>query len=94
MSLAFTLPTRIAVDIGIGVRYTFIPGSRKALISNGVFDSISSGILIYTGLVELMAHEFLYSNEFKGDQGFKKMLLAYLIMCCGAGLMALLGKWA
>lgn len=94
MALAFALTTPIAVAIGIGVRHSFVPGSRKALISNGVFDSISSGILIYTGLVELMAHEFLFSNEFKGPAGFKKMMFAYFIMCCGTGLMALLGKWA
>ena len=94
MALAFALTTPIAVAIGIGVRHSFVPGSRTALISNGVFDSISSGILIYTGLVELMAHEFLYSNQFKGKDGFRKMLSAYLCMCLGAGLMALLGKWA
>lgn len=94
MGLAFTLTSPIAVAIGIGVRHSWIPGSRKALIANGVFDSISSGILIYTGLVELMAHEFLFSNQFKGHGGLKRMLSAYLIMCLGAGLMALLGKWA
>ncbi|KAM3167494.1 Zinc-regulated transporter 2 [Saccharomyces cerevisiae] len=94
MGLAFTLTSPIAVAVGICVRHSWIPGSRRALIANGVFDSISSGILIYTGLVELMAHEFLYSNQFKGPDGFKKMLSAYLIMCCGAALMALLGKWA
>lgn len=94
MGLAFTLTAPIAAAIGIGVRNSFIPGSRTALITNGIFDSISSGILIYTGLVELMAHEFLYSNQFKGPDGFKRMLYAYFIMCCGAALMALLGKWA
>ena len=94
MGLAFTLTSPIAAAIGIGVRNSFLPGSRTALITNGVFDSISSGILIYTGLVELMAHEFLYSNQFKGPDGFKRMLYAYFIMCCGAALMALLGKWA
>ncbi|CAI4047522.1 hypothetical protein SUVZ_12G1800 [Saccharomyces uvarum] len=94
MGLAFTLTSPIAVAVGIGVRHSWIPGSRRALIANGIFDSISSGILIYTGLVELMAHEFLYSNQFKGPDGLRKMLSAYFIMCCGAALMALLGKWA
>lgn len=94
MGLAFTLTSPIAVAIGIGVRHSWVPGSRNALIANGIFDSISSGILIYTGLVELMAHEFLFSNQFKGPDGLKKMLWAYFIMCLGAGLMALLGKWA
>ena len=94
MSLGYTLCTPIAIAIGLGVRHSYPPESRRALITNGVFDSISAGILIYTGVVELMAHEFLYSNEFKGDAGFKKMLQAYFVMCWGAGLMALLGKWA
>ncbi|CAN3354526.1 zinc-regulated transporter 2 [Diutina catenulata] len=94
LGLAFTLVTPIAIAIGLGVRSTYAPGSRKALITNGVFDAISAGILIYTGLIELMAHEFLFSNEFKGQNGFKKMLWAFFIMCWGAGLMALLGRWA
>lgn len=94
MGAAFTCTSPIAAAIGIGVRNSFLPGSRTALITNGVFDSISSGILVYTGLVELMAHEFLYSNQFKGPDGFRRMLAAYFIMCCGAALMALLGKWA
>ncbi|KAK5773683.1 low-affinity Zn(2+) transporter ZRT2 PWA37_004964 [Arxiozyma heterogenica] len=94
MALAFSLTCPIAVAIGIGVRNSWVPGSRRALIANGVFDSISSGILIYTGLVELMAHEFLFTNQFKGPGGLKRMLAAYIVMSLGAGLMALLGKWA
>lgn len=94
LALGYTITTPIAIAIGIGVRHSFAPGSRKALISNGCFDAISAGILIYTGLVELMAHEFLYANSFKGPNGFKWMMLAFFIMCLGAGLMALLGKWA
>lgn len=94
MALGFTVTTPIAIAIGLGVRHSFVPGSRKALISNGVFDAISAGILLYTGIVELMAHEFLYSNQFKGEGGFKRMILAYLIMATGAGVMALIGKWA
>lgn len=91
---AYGICTPIAIAAGLGVRTTYPPGSRRALITNGCFDAISSGILLYTGIVELMAHEFLYSNEFKGDKGFKMMLWAFFTMCWGAGLMALLGKWA
>ncbi|ODV70543.1 Zinc/iron permease [Hyphopichia burtonii NRRL Y-1933] len=94
LALAYTFTTPIAIAIGLGVRTTYAPGSRRALITNGVFDSISAGILFYAGIVELMAHEFLYSGEFKGKDGFKKSLLAFFTLCWGAGLMALLGKWA
>jgi zinc transporter 1/2/3 len=63
------------------------------LIVNGVFDSISAGILIYTGLVELMAHEFMFSNAMRRAK-VNVLLSAFGLMCLGAGLMALLGKWA
>lgn len=91
---AFALVTPVAIAIGLGVRKSYAPGSRTALLVNGVFDALLAGVLIYTGLVELMAHEFLFSLEFKGPNGFRKMLWAYFIMCWGGGLMALLGYWA
>ncbi|KAH3662352.1 hypothetical protein OGAPHI_005604 [Ogataea philodendri] len=93
LAAAYGVCTPIAIAIGLGVRKTYPPNSRTALITNGVFDSISAGILVYTGLIELMAHEFLFSDEFKGKENMKKMVLAYVVMCTGAGLMALLGGW-
>ncbi|GEQ70839.1 hypothetical protein JCM33374_g4519 [Metschnikowia sp. JCM 33374] len=91
---AFMLVTPVAIAAGLGVRQSYAADSNRALITNGVFDSISAGILVYTGLIELMAHEFLFSGEFKGPGGTKRMLQAYFTMCLGCGLMALLGKWA
>ncbi|GME78985.1 unnamed protein product [Ambrosiozyma monospora] len=94
LGIAYGLTTPIAIAIGVGVRKTYLAGSRTSLITNGVFDSLSAGILIYTGLVELMAHEFFFSNEFSGKKSMVKMIVAYFVMMVGAGLMALLGKWA
>ncbi|CDK24175.1 unnamed protein product [Kuraishia capsulata CBS 1993] len=94
LALGYGLTTPIAVAIGLGVRTSYPTHSRTALIVNGVFDSVSAGILTYTGLIELMAHEFLFSDEFKGKGGLSKMVKAYFVMCTGAGVMALLGKWA
>jgi zinc transporter 1/2/3 len=47
----FTTPLGIAV--GLGVRTTYNPGTATASIVSGVMDAFSSGILIYTGLVEV-----------------------------------------
>lgn len=94
LALGFTLVTPISIAIGLGVRESYPPNSARALITNGVFDSISSGILIYTGLIELMAHEFLFTDAFKGPGGTRRMLQAYACMCFGCGIMALLGRWA
>lgn len=93
LGCAYSVSTPIAIAAGIGVRQTLKPGSLKTLTVNGVFDSISAGILIYTGLVELMAHEFMFNPEMR-KSSIRMTLLAFGCMCVGAGLMAVLGIWA
>lgn len=93
LAITYGFTTPIAIAIGLGVRQSYPPGSRTTLLTNGIFDSISAGILIYTGLVELMAHEFMFSRTMR-DAPLKTLLSAFGLMCLGAGLMALLGKWA
>ena len=88
--VGYAISTPIAIAIGLGVRSTYHPGSATALIANGVFDSISAGILIYTGMVELMAHDFIFS-AYMQRAPVSEMLSAFATMCLGAGLMALLG---
>ena len=84
LGTAYALSTPIAIAIGLGLRQTYAPGTQTALIVNGVFDSISAGILIYTGLVELMAHEFMFS-EYMRRAKMSVVLGAYGSMCLGAG---------
>lgn len=93
LGLAYGLSTPLAIAIGLGVRNTYPPESATTLIVNGVFDSISAGILIYTGLVELMAHEFMFNTGMR-KASIRVVLAAFGTMCAGALLMALLGKWA
>lgn len=93
LGAGYAISTPIAIAIGLGVRTSYPPNSQTTLVVNGVFDSISAGILIYTGLVELMAHEFMFSPYMQRTTN-KVWLSAFLVMCLGAGLMALLGKWA
>ncbi|KAK7918063.1 hypothetical protein PG985_009937 [Apiospora marii] len=89
----YAISTPVAIAVGLGVRQTLSPSSPTTLIVNGVFDSISAGILLYTGLVELLAHEFMFNPDMqKAGLGIK--LLALGCIALGAGLMALLGKWA
>ncbi|KIK63353.1 hypothetical protein GYMLUDRAFT_72072 [Collybiopsis luxurians FD-317 M1] len=87
----FTTPVGIA--IGLGLRTTYNPNSPTALIVSGVLDSLSAGILIYTGLVELLAHEFLFNKEMM-ESSNARLTYALGAMLLGCGLMALLGKWA
>jgi zinc transporter 1/2/3 len=68
------------------------------LIVSGVFDSVSAGVLIYSGLVEVMAREFLLSSHGENQEGRRKdvrsVFAAFFWLCVGAAAMAVLGKWA
>ncbi|KAI0834886.1 ZIP zinc/iron transport family [Hypoxylon sp. FL0890] len=93
LALGYAVSTPIAIAIGLGVRATLEPGSPKNLVINGIFDSISAGILIYTGLVELLAHEFMF-NSYMRNAGLKVQLFALACVALGCGLMAVLAEWA
>ncbi|KAF8239348.1 ZIP zinc/iron transport family [Tricholoma matsutake] len=92
-AMLYGLTTPIGIAAGLGVRTTYNPGSTTASIVSGVLDSISSGILLYTGLVELLAHEFLFNKEMMSASN-GQLVYALTCMCLGCGVMALLGKWA
>ncbi len=89
---AYGLTTPIAIAIGLGLRSTYDNSSFTANVVNGLFDSISAGILMYTGFVEMIARDFLFNPE----RTNKKSRLTFMLVCLflGAGIMALLGKWA
>ncbi|KAI0196474.1 ZIP zinc/iron transport family [Astrocystis sublimbata] len=93
LGIGYALSTPISIAIGLGVRETLQPGSNNAKIVNGIFDSISAGILIYTGLVELLAHEFMFNSEMR-NAGLRTQLSALLCVATGTGLMAVLAIWA
>ena len=84
LAVAYALSTPISIAIGLGLRKAYAPGSSTALMVNGIFDSISAGILIYTGLVELMAHEFMFSPVMR-NAPLPEVLKAFFMVCLGAG---------
>lgn len=92
-AVMFSITTPLGIAIGLGIRSSFEINSPRALITTGVFDAISAGILIYTSLVELMGAEFLHSDEFE-NASLWTVLGAYVWMALGAILMALIGAWA
>lgn len=63
MGGAFALITPIGVAIGIGVHASYNPNSGAALLSIGVLDAISAGILIYAGLIEMLHHDVSSSRR-------------------------------
>jgi solute carrier family 39 (zinc transporter), member 1/2/3 len=109
-ALLYAITTPVGIAAGLGIRNTYNPGSTTASIVSGTMDSISAGILLYTGLVEVDAHVFyfqtvsdstlqLMAHEFifnKEMNNASSGKLAYALCCMvsGTGIMALLGRWA
>ncbi|TNY21115.1 Zip-domain-containing protein, partial [Rhodotorula diobovata] len=92
MAGTFGLITPIGVAIGIGVHSAYNPNSGAALLSIGVLDSISAGILIYAGLVEMLAHDFMHGEL--SHARAPKVVAAFFFLLAGSLCMSVLGKWA
>lgn len=92
LCVAYGLTTPICVAIGLGVRNTYDGSSYTVSVVSGVLDAISAGVLLYTGLVELLARDYLF-NPYR-TKVIKELVFCVTSLLWGAGLMALLGKWA
>ncbi|ODA79372.1 hypothetical protein RJ55_04965 [Drechmeria coniospora] len=93
MVLAYGVTTPIGQAIGLIVHKMYDPASMGGLLVVGFMNAISAGLLLYAGLVQLLAEDFLSENSYKVLRG-KKRLRAYLSVCAGAVLMALVGAFA
>jgi zinc transporter 1/2/3 len=89
----YSICTPLGVAAGLGARESYNGNGATANIVSGVLDATSAGILLYTGLVELLAHEILLNPRMMKSSNGR---LAYIFSCMllGSGLMALLGRWA
>jgi zinc transporter 1/2/3 len=91
MTTFFTLTTPFGIAIGACIASGFDASSPAALIVEGVFDSVSGGILIYMALVDLIAADFLN----KRIQCTRIMqVLSYIALFLGAASMSSLAIWA
>ncbi|EGG00902.1 uncharacterized protein MELLADRAFT_92865 [Melampsora larici-populina 98AG31] len=92
--MVYSFVTPLGLAIGLGVRNTYRPDSPTALMVSGTLDAFSSGVLLYTGLVELLAHDFIFNREMLIESSNGKMAFAIGSVLSGAAIMALLGRWA
>lgn len=93
MVLAYGVTTPIGQAIGLFMHRIYDPASMAGLITVGFMNAISAGLLLYSGLVQLLAEDFLSEKSFKILKG-RKRLHAYLCVVAGATLMALVGAFA
>ncbi|KAH8903710.1 ZIP zinc/iron transport family [Coniochaeta sp. PMI_546] len=92
LSLAYGLTTPIAIAAGMGLKTSYDGTSFTANVVSGIIDAASAGVLLYTGVVEMLARDFIF-NQHVSERG-ERVIFMLLSLFLGAALMALLGKWA
>ncbi|KAI1115639.1 zip family zinc transporter [Nemania sp. NC0429] len=93
MVLAYGITTPLGQAIGLGVHTLYDPKSQTGLLMVGFMNAVSSGLLLFAGLVQLLAEDFLTEKSYKTLKG-KKRRNAGLAVFAGATLMALVGAFA
>ncbi|KAK4189364.1 putative transporter [Podospora australis] len=90
---AFGLTCPIGQAIGLGVRDAYDPNSAFGLIIVGMFNAISSGLLLYASLVDLLAEDFL-SEEANRTLTSRDKKEAFACVLLGAAGMSVVGAFA
>ncbi|KAF5022433.1 hypothetical protein F66182_5518 [Fusarium sp. NRRL 66182] len=94
----FAFITPIGMAIGIGVLQQFNGNDKSTLIAIGTLDALSAGILVWVGLVEMWAADWMTGGHGHkaelADADLLTTVLAFFGLISGLVLMSLLGKWA
>ena len=93
MVLAFGATTPLGQAIGLFVHRFYDPMSQTGLLMVGFMNAISSGLLLFAGLVQLLAEDFLTEKSYKNLKG-RRRVNAFLAVVGGAALMAAVGAVA
>lgn len=92
IGLPYALVTPTGMAIGIGVLDRFDGNDPATIIAIGTLDALSAGILVWVGIVEMLAKDWFQDGELARASPEKVVLAAFGLLA-GMILMSLLGKW-
>ncbi|XP_054798791.1 zinc transporter 6, chloroplastic [Prosopis cineraria] len=94
MCFMFSVTTPMGIILGMMLFSLtgYDDSNPKALIMEGLLGSISSGILIYMALVDLIAVDFFHSKLMSSDPRLKKA--SFVALTLGSTAMSILALWA
>jgi ZIP zinc/iron transport family len=93
MSLAYGITTPVGQALGIFLHSLYDPASKVGLLMVGITNAISSGLLLFAGLVQLIAEDFLSEKSYESLKG-RRRIEACLAVTLGGLLMSAVGAWA
>jgi zinc transporter ZupT len=93
MACAYGTTTPIGQALGLFLHNLYDPASTMGLLMVGFTNAISSGLLLFAGLVELLAEDFLSDSSYETLRG-KRRVEACIAVLGGALLMSMVGAFA
>jgi zinc transporter ZupT len=93
MALAYGCTTPIGQAIGLWMHELYDPASMMGLLMVGITNAISSGLLLFAGLVQLIAEDFLSDRSYEVLNG-RRRVEACVAVASGGVLMAIVGAFA
>ncbi|KAH7545637.1 hypothetical protein FEM48_Zijuj01G0114500 [Ziziphus jujuba var. spinosa] len=91
MVFFFSVTTPFGIALGLAMSSTYKENSPSALITVGLLNASSAGLLIYMALVDLLAADFMGA---KLQGSIKLQIKSYIAVLLGAGGMSVMAKWA
>jgi zinc transporter ZupT len=85
--------TPLGQALGLATHTLYTPSSEVGLLMVGIMNAISSGLLVFASLVELLSEDFLSDESWRILRG-KRRVWACVLVFMGAFLMSLVGAWA
>uniref|UniRef100_A0A2P2IYU1 Uncharacterized protein MANES_18G141500 n=1 Tax=Rhizophora mucronata TaxID=61149 RepID=A0A2P2IYU1_RHIMU len=89
---AVTTPLGIVLGMIIFLLTGYDDSNPNALVMEGILGSLSSGVLIYMGLVDLIAVDFFHNKLMSSAPWLKKA--SYVSLILGSTSMSILALWA
>ncbi|KEY67598.1 hypothetical protein S7711_08271 [Stachybotrys chartarum IBT 7711] len=93
MGCGFACVTPLGMAVGILALNTFNGNDPTTILIIGSLDAFSAGILVWFGIVEMWAHDWMEGGEMS-KRSVADTSLGMSGLVCGMALMTFLGKWA
>ncbi|QHO38362.1 hypothetical protein HN51_004731 [Arachis hypogaea] len=88
--LFFSITTPFGIALGIGLSRIYKENSPSALITVGMLNASSAGLLIYMALVDLLSTDFMSPRL---QNNIKLQFKSYVAVFLGAAGMSVMAKW-
>ncbi|GAB1317470.1 high-affinity Zn(2+) transporter zrt1 [Madurella fahalii] len=93
LASGFAFVTPAGMAIGISILNVFNGNDPSTIMAIGTIDAFSAGILVWIGVVEMWAHDWMIGGEI-AQLGSRDKFLCLAGLLAGMVSMSVLGKWA